>query len=274
MASILRFEEIPLVNLTIGLGQVRKMNTGKEIAELVESIRQVGLLQPIVVAETEEAGMYEIVTGQRRVLAHQELGRERIWSAVLDERIDEEDPRVLSLTENLVRLDLSRQDLIDACTDLYYRYGSINAVTEKTGLPHRKVSEYVKYDRLIPELQSLVKTSQVPLQTALRAQEAAAVTGNVNAEEAIRFAKDMAPLSGAQQSKILKTRNANPAISVDEVIEDAKGGGKITQVVVTLTTDVHTALHSYAQSQETTIDDAAGMLIRDGLYVNDFIEDR
>ena len=274
MANIDRFEQIPLANLSIGLGQVRLQNAGKEIAELAESIRQVGLLQPIVVAETEEPGKYEIITGQRRFLAHQELGMETIWAAVLDEHASDDDPKVLSITENLVRLDLGRQDLIDACTNLYYRYGSVRAVVEKTGLPYSKVNDYVKFDRLIPELQSLVKTSQVPLQAALRAQEAASVTGTVDSEEAVKFAKDMAPLSGAQQSKIVKTRQDNPTITADEVVEDARGGGKITQVVVTLTTEIHSALHGYAQSQQTTVDDAAGMLIRDGLYVHDFLEDR
>ena len=73
MASIVEFKEISLGDLTIGLGQVRTRDVAKEVDELADSIAQVGLLEPIVVCPAEEKGKYEIITGQRRFLAHQEL---------------------------------------------------------------------------------------------------------------------------------------------------------------------------------------------------------
>ena len=72
---------------------------------------------------------------------------------------------------------------------------------------------------------------------------------------------------------MIATRSANPKMSADDVIEAAKSGGMITRLGVTLTTVVHGALSKYAESEGTTIDDAAGMLIREGLYTNDFLEE-
>ena len=273
MVRIKEVRDIPLDHLEIGLGQVRLKDVSKDIDELADSIRQVGLLEPIVVCESETPGKYEIITGQRRFMAHQELKLDTIMAAILDERVDVTTAKVLSVTENLVRRDLNSVDLIDACTHLYHRYGSIKLVVEETGLPYAKVSQYVKYDQLVQPLRQLVDTG-LPIQTALRAQRAASISGDVDEAEAVKFAKEMAPLSGAQQSKMVTTRTKDPLMTADDVIEDAKAGGKITQVVVTLTSEVHGALTKYAQSQGTNSNDAAGMLIRGGLYANDFLEDQ
>lgn len=272
MARIREVKEIPLDNLDIGKGQVRLRHVGKEIGELADSIRAVGLLEPIVVCETETPDKFEIVTGQRRFLAHKELGESHILAGILDERVDEPTAKVLSVTENLIRRDLDSKDLIDACTYLYKRYGSIKAVVEETGLPHGKVSQYVKYDQLIEPLKALVDTGQVNMQTALRAQRAAGVSGEVNAEEAVEFAKEMTPMSGAQQAKIIATREKDPGIPSDQVIEDAKKGGRITQIRVTLSTQVHVSLQEFAQSEDTSIDDAARVLIQDGLNQKGYSE--
>ena len=272
MARIREFREIPLEDLEIGLGQVRLRDVSKEVDELADSIRQVGLLEPIVVCESETPGKFEIITGQRRFMAHQELQLDKIMAAVLDERVDETMAKVLSVTENLVRRDLNSADLIDACTHLYHKYGSVRVVSDETGLPYSKVSQYVKYDQLVQPLRQLVDTG-MPIQTALRAQQAASVSGEVNEEEAVKFAKEMAPMSGVQQSKVVSTRTKNPAMTAADIIEDAKAGGRITQVVVTLSSEVHGALTKYAQSQGTNSDDAAGILIRKALYDNDFLED-
>ena len=274
MARIREVKEIALNDLQIGIGQVRLREVSKEIDELADSIRQVGLLEPIVVCEADTPGKYEIITGQRRFMAHQELQMESIMSAVLDERVDETTAKVLSVTENLVRRDLNSADLVDVCTYLYHKYGSIKIVAEETGLPYSKVSLHVKYDQLIDPLKELVNEG-LPVQTALRAQRAAALGGggDVNEEDAVKFAKEMAPMSGAQQSKIVNTRTQNPDMTADELIEDAKAGGKITQVVVTLSSETHGALTKYAHSQGTNNNDAAGILIRSALYDNDFLED-
>ena len=80
-------------------------------------------------------------------------------------------------------------------------------------------------------------------------------------------------MSGVQAKKMIETRKADPSMSADEVIEDAKAGGQILQTQVTLTSTVNLALERYARSEGLTKDDAAGTLIRDGLYVNNFLED-
>jgi len=180
LAKVKQLKEIPLDKLVIGKGQVRTSDVGKEIDELAESIKTMGLLEPIVVCAGEMSGTYEILTGQRRFLAHKLLKKNTIMAAVLEKSVDASTAKAISITENLVRRDPNQTDLIDACTMLFKKYGSAKAVAQKTGLPYGKVCQYVKYDRLIPDLQKLVDKKVVDLKTALRAQDAASVTGKTN----------------------------------------------------------------------------------------------
>ena len=265
MARIVEFKDILLDDLEFGKGQVRLSDAHKDIDELVDSIRKVGLLEPIVVAPPGPNKKYEVILGQRRYLAHRLLQAETIKAGILDEPVEEIEAKVLSVTENLVRRDLNRKDLIDVCTHLYKHYGSISAVATETGLSSEKVSEYVKYDRLIPELKSVVNDGEVDLNAALRTQDALAAEGEPDPQECIKLAKEMTRMSGAQRKRIQKQLVEYPTASVDEVIEDAKSGGKVTQISVTLGHQVHASLRRFAKSEKFTVDEAAAQLIEDGL---------
>jgi len=274
---MVKFKEvihIPLDDLEIGMGQVRLKDVGKGIDELTDSIRKVGLLEPIVVCESETPGKFEIITGQRRFLAHKELGKETIWAAIMDERVDEMQAKILSVTENLIRRNLHSSDLVDVCTELYLKYGSIKAVCEETGLPYNKVSDHVKYVQLIPELKSIVKDGTVEMKTALKAQKAASVSGTIDPNEAIELAIEMAPMSNATQKNLVRDREKNPNKPVDEAIEHAKTGGKITQLSLLLTSNVHGSLQEYADAEGASAADAASELIEFGLSNKGFLDDK
>jgi ParB family chromosome partitioning protein len=94
--------DIPLVNVRPNPDQPRRRFGEAEMASLVASIREHGVLQPILVAETFDG--YELIAGERRVRAAQAAGLERIPAIVrtLDDRARLE----LALIENLQREDL------------------------------------------------------------------------------------------------------------------------------------------------------------------------
>ena len=127
-------------------------------------------------------------------------------------------------------------------------YGTLKAVVEATGLPSTAVSQYVKYPRLIPELKELVDKGDVDVKVALRAQDATTIEddGEPNPDTAKELALSMKGMSGIQQTKLVEELKENPSKPVDEVIENAKSGSKITQVVATLTQSTHIALKKFA----------------------------
>jgi ParB family chromosome partitioning protein len=85
---------------------VRHAEITAGIDELAESIKQIGLQQPPVVQEIEE-GRYRLISGQRRLLAFESLGRKQIPVLVLKKPYDFLHAKVASLTENLHRKNIS-----------------------------------------------------------------------------------------------------------------------------------------------------------------------
>ena len=108
MADLRQVQELKLDNLTLSKGQVRT-KVGEGIDELAESIRVMGLLEPIVVMPSSKAGKYEILTGQRRFLAHKRLGKQTILAFVRTDTIDEHRAKGISVTENVMRPRFSQE---------------------------------------------------------------------------------------------------------------------------------------------------------------------
>ena len=274
MAKIVEYRDIPLDDLVIGKGQVRTQDLGKGIEDLANSIKAQGLLQPIAVCPAREPGKWEILTGQRRFLAHRQLKKESIAAAVLDERVGEGEAKAISLTENLIRRKLSGKELTDAIVFLYNMYGTMKAVVETTGLPHGEVRGHVKYPRLLPELKEMVDDGSIDINVAVKAQDAATVEDykNPDPQEAIKLAQEMGKMTGVQRKKLVKERKEYPEKPIDDVIENSKTGSKVTQIIATVTQDTHAALQRFAKEEGINQDEATVKLIEEALIGRGFLE--
>ena len=102
--------ELPIKDIRPNPFQPRQDVDPAALEELVSSIKQAGLLQPIVVrrANGEGVGGYELIAGERRLRACQQLGWERIPAVQRD--ADDRTLLTLALIENLQRDDLSPVD--------------------------------------------------------------------------------------------------------------------------------------------------------------------
>lgn len=99
--------ELPLSQIRPNPYQPRQDVDPVALEELKASIRQAGLLQPVVVRARREGG-YELIAGERRLRACQALGWERIPAVKRD--VDDRTVLTLALIENLQRDDLSPVD--------------------------------------------------------------------------------------------------------------------------------------------------------------------
>ena len=273
MAKIVEYTDLPIDDLVIGRGQVRTTSPGKGIEELARSIAAQGLLQPIVVCTARKPGQWEILTGQRRFLAHKMLKKETIAAAVLDSRVSESEAKAISITENLLRRRLSGRELKDGILYLYNIYGSMNDVVEATGLPRTLVRDNVKYPRLLPDLKKLVDDGAVDINAAVKAQDASEDDfGEPNVDVALRLAKELKPMTGVQRDKVVRERKDHPEKPIDDVIEYAKTGARVIQVIVTVTQETHRAIQSVATEENVTQDEAAVGLIEEALTGRGFLE--
>jgi ParB family chromosome partitioning protein len=102
--------ELPIKDIRPNPFQPRQDVDPAALEELVSSIKQAGLLQPVVVrrANGGAGGTYELIAGERRLRACQQLGWERI--PAVQREADDRTLLTLALIENLQRDDLSPVD--------------------------------------------------------------------------------------------------------------------------------------------------------------------
>jgi ParB family chromosome partitioning protein len=100
--------ELAVVDIRPNPFQPRQDVDPAALEELKASIRQAGLLQPIVVRPAPTGGGYELIAGERRLRACQALGWERI--PAVKREVDDRTALTLALIENLQRDDLSPVD--------------------------------------------------------------------------------------------------------------------------------------------------------------------
>jgi len=100
--------ELPIKDIRPNPFQPRKTVDPGALEELVSSIKQAGLLQPIVVRRANGGSTYELIAGERRLRACQQLGWERI--PAVQREADDRTLLTLALIENLQRDDLSPVD--------------------------------------------------------------------------------------------------------------------------------------------------------------------
>ena len=92
------------INLVIpNPNQPRKIFKEKELKELADSIKENGLIQPIIVAE--DNGKFELIAGERRLRASKLAGLDKV--SVVVKRGTEKDKMVMSIIENVQRSDLN-----------------------------------------------------------------------------------------------------------------------------------------------------------------------
>jgi len=98
------------------------------LAELAESIKKQGLLQPLLVRELKD-GRYEIIAGERRWRASQMAGLNEV--PVILKQVDDETAMAMALVENLQREDLNAMDQARA----------MHRLTDEFSLTHQQVAD-------------------------------------------------------------------------------------------------------------------------------------
>ena len=114
-----RYQEIPIGQIIPNPKQPRQVFDEDELAELVHSIREFGLLQPIVVRDTKEG--FELIMGERRWRASSKAGLKHI-PAIVRETSDEDMLRD-ALLENIHRVQLNPLEEAAAYQQLLDEFG-------------------------------------------------------------------------------------------------------------------------------------------------------
>jgi len=147
-----------------------------DISELADSIREQGILEPLVVRPAE-GGTFEVIIGSRRLACARQLDLPVV--PVVIQRISDADAVVRSLVENLHRGDLTLDERVEAYRRLHRfdpaKYGTTRGLAKAIGRTHTKIVEDFQAYEAMQRLRSsgVEVASKMPPGAAQRRSRAA-----------------------------------------------------------------------------------------------------
>ena len=148
------FAELPIAEVSPNQVQPRQVFEEEAMAELVHSINEVGLLQPVVVRRTGDTS-YELVMGERRWRAAQEAGLDTIPAIV--RQTDDVDMLRDALLENLHRSQLNPLEEAAAYQQLLEDFSCTHdELASRIGRSRPQISNTIRLLKLSPAVQRRV----------------------------------------------------------------------------------------------------------------------
>lgn len=131
-------------------GQPREDFSEEKLQELAQSIREKGILQPLLVRPANQPGSYQIIAGERRWRAAKMAGLKEI--PVIVQELGDTDAMIVALIENIQREDLNPIELAKALVSLQNLLGvTQDGLAEKLGKQRGVISNQMRIIRLSPE---------------------------------------------------------------------------------------------------------------------------
>ena len=153
--------EIPTEDLTPGQYQPRKKMYRDTLEELAQSIKQQGVIQPLVVRRLA-SGRYEIVVGERRWRAAQMAGLTTVPAVVRD--LNNNETAKIALIENLQREDLNALDQARGLQRLQKEFNlSQESLGEAVGKSRTAVANLLRLLKLSSEVQELLEQGKLEM---------------------------------------------------------------------------------------------------------------
>lgn len=157
-----RIHSLPVERICRDPEQARTRFDDEAIDELADSIRQSGVIQPVVVTGNADQG-YRLLAGERRWRAAQRAGLARM-PAVIRNDLDSGQARVLGLIENLQRESLSVMDTARGLATLSNSQSLTHGeVASRIGKSRVYVSNFLRLLELDPQLQAMLDERQLTI---------------------------------------------------------------------------------------------------------------
>lgn len=227
-ASGAYFAELPIGSITPNPRQPREVFDEDALAELVTSIKEVGLLQPVVVRKVG-ADRYELIMGERRLRACREAGLERIPTIV--RATDDEKLLLDALLENLHRAQLNPLEEAAAYDQLLKDFKCTHdQLADRIGRSRPQVSNTLRLLRLSPPVQRRVAAG------VLSAGHARALLSVDDSEEQDRLAHRIVAegLSVRAVEEIVTLMGSRPTNSSKP--KGPRAGGRLSPALTDLAT--------------------------------------
>ena len=153
--------EVPLEQIHANPDQPRRDFDQESLEELAESLREIGIIQPITLRKIKE-GDYQIIAGERRFRAAGIAGLKTIPAYI--RTADDENVMAMALIENIQREDLNSMEVALACQNLLEVYNMTHEqLSTRIGKKRATIANYIRLLKLPAEIQVALKNRQIDM---------------------------------------------------------------------------------------------------------------
>src|SRR5712692_4041095 len=137
-----------------------------DLSELVLSIKEKGVLEPLLVRPSDVGGRFMIISGERRYRAGMEAGLTELPCIEMD--VDDRAVAEISLIENLQRKDLTAFEEADGLVALAKRFGyKHEEIARKLGKARTSVTETISIAGIPPDVRELCRRADIASKSML-----------------------------------------------------------------------------------------------------------
>ena len=236
--------EIPVSLIKANPNQPRREFDPEALQELSDSIKEIGIIQPITLRKMDD-GTYQIIAGERRFRASQLAGLAAVPAYI--RTADDENVMEMALIENIQREDLNAMEIALAYQNLLEEYHlTQERLSERVGKKRTTIANYLRLLKLPAQIQMALKNRELdmgharallaldnPVEQINLFQEIQTFGYSVRkVEEIIKNKKQKAMPSKSKEEKpsdydLLKHHLANFFQTDVQLTCNAKGKGKI-----------------------------------------------
>jgi ParB family transcriptional regulator, chromosome partitioning protein len=215
--------QIPLDRIAVNPYQPRKTFDEKAIEDLTRSVREHGIVQPVVVTRTSD-NRYRLIAGERRFRAAQKAGLQSV-PAVIKDLLQESDALQIALIENIQREDLNPMEEANAYHQLHDDFGlTQEEISKRVGKERSTVANFLRLLKLPDPVKKLLASGELSMGHArallsldsAKKQEQLAdriVRSSLNVRQAEMLASEPAKKKKREKPKDVFTRDAEEKLT-------------------------------------------------------------
>lgn len=155
-----RVQNLFIVDISPNPDQPRRIFEDEALKQLSESIKQYGILQPLIVSPAEDSGKYIIIAGERRYRASKLAGLDKVPAIVRTAK--ELEQLEIALVENIQRVDLSPMEQAMSVARLHDLFAvSFEDIAKRLGKAPSTVNNIVRLLQLPEDAQEALRSEKI-----------------------------------------------------------------------------------------------------------------
>lgn len=254
-SGVSSIDTVLLSKIIAGVYQPRRSFHQDELEELAQSIKEHGVIQPVLLRKSEEDGYYEIVAGERRYRAAKIAGLQKIPAII--KKLNNHEALEIAIIENVQRADLSLVEEAHGYRQLIDEFSySQEQIAQKTGKSRSHVANILRLLTLPKSVHALLEKKLISMGHAraiINSKDPEALAHKiVESALTVREAEDI-----ARDERVEKLKNTPVLVRTESKIKFINSGHLAdieNQLSTLLDTKVKISYNQFKNTGKVTID--------------------